>query len=248
MELSARDIHEKQFHDAWRGYNQEEVDDFLDRVAEAFDLMSRENAAIHRRVAELEQALTTSRETEEMLKKTLVSAQQAAEEAIAKAKEKANAMVADAEERTTRANEETRRRMAALDAEIRRRAVEAEREHAARRRDHDSAIERLRAFETDLKRRLQAFLEQQTSALETLVEAEGPGPGERPSTPRPPARPDAADAEATRPAPTAPGPARRAPRAEGDDDDADQGVIELPDDAEATPHRRGVRSLFSRED
>src|SRR5918997_4154202 len=103
MELSARDIHEKQFHDAWRGYNQEEVDDFLDRVAEVVDVMRRENVAFHNRVRELEQALTTSRETEEMLKKTLVSAQQAAEEAIAKAKEKASALLADAQERAARA-------------------------------------------------------------------------------------------------------------------------------------------------
>ena len=37
MDVSARNIHEKQFHDAWRGYSQEEVDDFLDRVAETLD-------------------------------------------------------------------------------------------------------------------------------------------------------------------------------------------------------------------
>ncbi len=96
MDLTARDIHEKQFHDAWRGYNQEEVDDFLDKVAEVVDLLQRENVAVLGRVRELEQALTTSRETEEMLKKTLVSAQQAAEEAIAKAQKKADAMVAEA--------------------------------------------------------------------------------------------------------------------------------------------------------
>jgi cell division initiation protein len=245
MELSARDIHEKQFHDAWRGYNQEEVDDFLDRVAEAFDLLSRENAAIHRRVAELEQALTTSRETEEMLKKTLVSAQQAAEDAIAKARERANALVKDAEENTARANEETRQRMAALDADIRRRTMESERELSARRREHEERIERLRSFESDLKRRLGAFLEQQTHALEDLIEAEPPGTGERPSTPRPPARPEAGDAEGTRPSPSAPSPPRRAAR-EGDEEAAERSTIELPEDADAGTHRRGVRSLFSR--
>jgi cell division initiation protein len=243
MELSARDIHEKQFHDAWRGYNQEEVDDFLDRVAEAFDLMSRENAAIHRRVGELEQALTTSRETEEMLKKTLVSAQQAAEEAIAKAKEKAAALVADAEERSARANEETRQRLSSVDAEIRRKILEADREHTARKRELDASIDRLRTFESELKRRLQTFLEQQTHALEMLSEAEPPGAPERPSTPRPPARPEAAargDGDASRP-PTG-------PRLQGDRDDTDPGTVRLPEETEAAPPRRGVRSLFGRDD
>ncbi len=54
MDLTARDIHEKQFHDAWRGYNQEEVDDFLDKVAEVVDLLQRENVAVLGRVRELE--------------------------------------------------------------------------------------------------------------------------------------------------------------------------------------------------
>jgi DivIVA domain-containing protein len=243
MELGARDIHEKQFHDAWRGYNQEEVDDFLDRVAEAFDLMSRENASVHRRVAELEQALTTSRETEEMLKKTLVSAQQAAEEAIAKAKEKANALVADAEERAGRANEETRQRLASVDAEIRRKMLEADREHTARTRELDASIDRLRTFESELKRRLQAFLEQQTRALEMLSEAEPPAVSGRPATPRAVARPEGApQGEQGRPAPA--GPAR--PRT--DEVETDPKTVRLPEEAEAAPQRRGVRSLFGRDD
>jgi cell division initiation protein len=248
MELTARDIHEKQFHDAWRGYNQEEVDDFLDRVAEIFDLLSRENAAVLKRVAELEQALTTSRETEEMLKKTLVSAQQAAEEAIAKAKEKANALVADAQERASKANDETRQRLASVDAEIKRKVLEADREHTARKRDLDESIERLRGFETELKRRLQAFLEQQRRGLEVLTEEEPPGGTGRPATPRPPGRSDATtDADSSRPAPSALG-ARPRADAGGGDEDEEPDMLRLPEEADSGHHRRGVRSLFGRDE
>ncbi|HEX3326162.1 MAG TPA: DivIVA domain-containing protein, partial [Actinomycetota bacterium] len=93
MEVTAREIHDKEFHDAWRGYNQEEVDDFLDKIAETLDRLQRENVALQRRLGELDQTVSTSRTTEDMLKQTLVSAQQAAEEAIAKAKAKADKLL-----------------------------------------------------------------------------------------------------------------------------------------------------------
>ncbi|MFN2488239.1 MAG: DivIVA domain-containing protein [Actinomycetota bacterium] len=255
MELSAHDIHEKQFHDAWRGYNQEEVDDFLDRVAEQFDLLQRENTAVLTRVRELEQALTTSRETEEMLKKTLVSAQQAAEEAIAKAQKKADALLADAEERAARANEETRQRLSTIDAEIKRKALDADREHTVRRRESDASVERLRAFESDLKRRLKTFLEQQAHALEALTESEAPvSETTRPGASRSPAPPErregVQEANGTPTVRTSSdqGDVRRvdtpgAPHASGeplrlDDDDAEVDA----------PQRRSVRSLFMRDD
>jgi cell division initiation protein len=162
MELEASDIHEKQFNDAWRGYNQEEVDDFLDEVAETVDRLQRENRSLRQRVAELDETVATSRNAEAMLKKTLVSAQQAAEEAIAVAKRKAEQLIREAEERARRAAEESSRRSA-----------ETEREHATRKRTLDADIDRLRAFEGDLKARLKGFLEQQQRALDDL---EDPSP------------------------------------------------------------------------
>lgn len=162
MELSAREVHEKQFNDAWRGYSQEEVDDFLDRVAEALDHLTRENRALKERIAELDQAVSASRNTEEMLKKTLLSAQRAAEEAIGTAKAKAEALISEAEERARASADEAGRKVA-----------QAEREHEARRRHLDASIERLRVFEAGLKERLAAFLEQQKKALDDL---DGPRP------------------------------------------------------------------------
>jgi cell division initiation protein len=157
MELEASHIHEKQFNDAWRGYNQEEVDDFLDEVAETVDRLHRENRSLRQRVSELDETVATSRNAEAMLKKTLVSAQQAAEEAIAVAKRKAEQLIREAEERARRSAEESSRRSAAT-----------EREHATRKRSLDADIERLRAFEGDLKARLKGFLEQQQRALDDL--------------------------------------------------------------------------------
>jgi cell division initiation protein len=170
MDLTARHIHEKQFHDAWRGYSQEEVDDFLDRVADQMNRLERENAALQERLRDLDQMMAASRSTEDMLKKTLVTAQQAAEEAIATARTKAEELVSEAEARAQRANEELKRRVATAEEEVRRKTAEVERQQLARRRETQLSIERLEAFETEIKRRLKAFLAQQLNSLDTLIE------------------------------------------------------------------------------
>ncbi len=257
MDVNAGDIHEKQFHDAWRGYNQEEVDDFLDRVAEALDLAQRENQAVSQRVAELEQAVATSREAEEMLKKTLVAAQQAGEEAIAQAKAKAARMVKEAEERLQRARDESQEKTASTDADIRRKVLEANRDHMARRRDLDGSVERLRAYEAELKQRLKTFMEQQLKSLETLADRD-------PSLSRPAATASRRHPEvrvtqtppnsqtARRPAPAS-GAEQRGGRPESDQPTANEGeaddVVELPAEQDAGgPQRRSVRSLLWRGD
>jgi cell division initiation protein len=239
MDLSARDINEKQFHDAWRGYNQAEVDDFLDKVAEALDTALRERETFRRRAGELEQAVATSRDTEEMLKKTLVTAQQAAEEAISKAKAKADQLVTEAEERANVANEEARQRALTIEEEMRQKNADAERRHAAKKREYEVAIEKLRSVESEIEQRLRAFLQQQMAALEQLVAAEAPPEGVKSS-------------EGVTP-PGAPGTSRwsggpaseQRPKARP----AGQNTEPVPAvDADAAAPRRGVRGLFSRDE
>lgn len=173
--ISAREINEKQFHDAWRGYNQEEVDDFLDRVAEAIALLQRENDALRERVSELDEKVESAKTSEEMLKKTLESAQVAAQEAIATAKTKATEIVRDAEERAQRARDELKTRVETAEQEVRERTQQVEREQESRRREIQGSVDRLQAYEGDLKRKLHAFLEQQSAALDIL---EAPAPAE----------------------------------------------------------------------
>jgi len=210
MDLTARHIHEKQFHDAWRGYSQEEVDDFLDRVADQMNRLERENAALQERLRDLDQVMSTSRSTEDMLKKTLVTAQQAAEEAIATARTKAEELVAEAEVRARRANDELKHRVATAEEEVRRKTAEVERQQLARRRETQLSIERLEAFETEIKRRLKAFLEQQLNSLDTLVDKSATATTAAPSPAAPPAVQQPGRVETTSRPPAAPA-ARPAP-------------------------------------
>ncbi len=174
MELTPHEVNEKQFHDAWRGYNQAEVDDFLDRVSESLEQLFRENKQLAQRIAELDQAVAASRNTEDMLQKTLVTAQRAAEEAIATAKAKAEELINEAEGRSRRAEEEARRRNEVL-----------EREHLERKRSLEESLQRLQRFEAELKDRLSRFLDQQQRSLVSLS-SDGQAGGPRP-TATPPA-------------------------------------------------------------
>ncbi len=170
--ITTREINEKQFHDAWRGYNQEEVDDFLDLIAEAIDGLQRENQALKDRLEELDQKVESSKASEGMLKKTLESAQIAAQEAITAARTKAEEIVRDAEERAQRARDELRMRVETAEEEVKRRTEEIESEQEARRLRIQESVDRLQAFESDLKRKMHSFLQQQVAALDILQEKE----------------------------------------------------------------------------
>ena len=247
MDVTPKDINEKQFRDAWRGYNQEEVDDFLDRVAEAVDNTQRENAALRGRNIELEQALSTTREAEEMLKKTLVTAQRAAEEAIAKAKAKADQIVIEAERRAAGANEEARKVIEEAEANANRRSIEIERAGHDKRRELDAAIARLSAYQSELQQKLRAFLDEQTRGLEALTDTEPPsvsgGRGNGSATPPAPRKIDKPNRAGITPTTEGEGTARVV-HVDAPDE---TGPIDFEPDA-APANRRGVRGLFFREE
>ena len=257
MELTARDVNEKQFHDAWRGYNQEEVDDFLDKVAETLDRLERENSALAGRVRELDQMVEAAKSTEEMLKKTLVTAQQAAEEAIVTAKARADQMIQEAEERARRAREELKQRVATAEEEVRRRSAEVEREQAERQREVQESIDRLEAFERNLKEKLIGFFRQQSKLLESLNEREpvplAETPVEAPERLAAPAPAVEAPAEVGAHAVPVGAPPQEtyAPPGSGGENldlrDPEMEDFAPYDDEEALSRRRGLRGIFRRE-
>ena len=244
MDVTPREVNEKQFRDAWRGYNQEEVDDFLDRVAETLEKIGREHESLRARNVELEHALATTREAEEMLKKTLVTAQRAAEEAIAKAKTKADQLVAEAERRARGANEEARKIFDEAESAAHKRTLEIEREAKEKRKDLDAEIARLSAYQADLSRRLRTFLQDQKSALDELVSGEPPAAGEGSGT-APRGGKSFAHEGST------PGPAlveETDPAESVVHVDINREAEALAENGEPATHRRGVRGLFFREE
>lgn len=150
MKLTPLDIHHKEFRNALRGYNPEEVDDFLDEVADEFERLFKENIDLSEKYDAATERLRAYTDMEQTLQKALVSAQSAADDTVARARVEADRMVADA---TAKAQE------------IITGALE-EKQHT------QAETARLAAAEEDFRTRFKSMLEQYLSVLAPVSAAE----------------------------------------------------------------------------
>ena len=97
MKLTPLDIRHKEFKRGMRGYADVEVDEFLDEVADEYERLFKENIDLNERLETLEDKVKQYRRIEETLQKTLVSAQQSAEELKANATKESQLILRDAE-------------------------------------------------------------------------------------------------------------------------------------------------------
>jgi cell division initiation protein len=75
------DINNKEFKKSLRGYNADEVDEFLDKVAEEYEIIYKENSTLREKTSFLEEKLEHHAKIESTIQNTLVLAQNAAEQA-----------------------------------------------------------------------------------------------------------------------------------------------------------------------
>ena len=99
MELTPQELREVEFRERWRGYDPDDVDDFLERAAVALDELHDRLREYTERAMVAEQRLTEGADAEGALRHTLVLAQRTADTAVAEAQETAARMLRDAEER-----------------------------------------------------------------------------------------------------------------------------------------------------
>ena len=165
MDITPREIQERQFHDAFRGYSHEEVDLFLDEVAAAFDRVYAQNQQFHHKLLEIEQELTQARGSEDMLKRMLVTAQETADKAVQEAREKAQGMVTSSESRANQIAEEAKAKAERLIAEAEARAEAIVAEAVSKERELQVSIETLKSFESEYRARILAFIESQLKQL-----------------------------------------------------------------------------------
>lgn len=85
MAITVPEIIEKQFTTKFRGYNQEEVDEFLDIIVDDYEDLVRENRELASRVKELEEKLAYFDEMKESLSQSVILAQETAEKVKASA-------------------------------------------------------------------------------------------------------------------------------------------------------------------
>lgn len=94
--LTPLDIHNKEFRKGFRGYDEKEVDEFLDQVVRDYDTLSKENANLKEQLQTMSIKLEQYRRLEETLQNTLVVAQETAEDLKNTARREADLLVREA--------------------------------------------------------------------------------------------------------------------------------------------------------
>jgi cell division initiation protein len=97
MKLTSMDIHHKEFRHSVRGYNPDEVDQFLDDVADEFDRLFKENIDLSERLEGATEKIRSYTDMEKTLHNTMLAAQQSSEEIQNKARKEAELLLRDAE-------------------------------------------------------------------------------------------------------------------------------------------------------
>ena len=99
MSLTPLDIHNKEFGRAFRGYKEDEVDEFLDEVVKELEGYIKENIRLRDEVEKNQANVDQYRKMENTLNSTLIVAQETAEEVKASARKEAELIVREAEEK-----------------------------------------------------------------------------------------------------------------------------------------------------
>jgi len=100
--LSPMDIHNKEFTRGFRGYNEDEVNEFLDRIIKDYEMTIRDKKELEKEVEELNEKLGHFENIEETLNKSILVAQETAEEVKASARKEAKLIIKEAEKNADR--------------------------------------------------------------------------------------------------------------------------------------------------
>jgi cell division initiation protein len=142
--LTPLDIHNQEFRVVLRGYSQDEVDDFLDKVVADFEALLKQNAEFKEELDELRERIEQYRQLETTLHNALVVAQGTAEEVKENARKEAQLIVREAEDEASRRLRTGEARLRELDEQAAQLHREAQAFRAHVRSQLESQLEILR--------------------------------------------------------------------------------------------------------
>ena len=151
MKVSPISIKKQEFNKSFRGYDPEEVQAFLDKLADEFDDLQKENESLKEELENAKVHLAEFRRIEKNLQDTLLKAQESSSKAIDSVKKQTNLMVKEAE---IKANQ----------------TLEKARENADEIRD---AVIKLREERNLLISKLKAMIDSQAHLFEVKVKDAG---------------------------------------------------------------------------
>ncbi|MFH0734034.1 MAG: DivIVA domain-containing protein [bacterium] len=97
MKFTALNIKNQQFNKSLKGYNKEEVEAFLERLAEEFEILQSENDIYKRELDSIKEQNKEFRKIEKHLQNTLVNAQESSSKVVETAKKQTALIVREAE-------------------------------------------------------------------------------------------------------------------------------------------------------
>jgi cell division initiation protein len=118
MKITPLDIQHMVFKVSFRGYDRQDVDRFLEQIAQTVDELNREAAALREKLGSTEGQLVDSRKAETALTRTLVSTQTMAEELKDAARRDAELIVKEAESMAADLLKQSRQELAKMQVEI----------------------------------------------------------------------------------------------------------------------------------
>ena len=184
MQINPQEIQDREFREAFRGYNEDDVDTFLDEIAVEYSRLYQENQRMKVQLAALQQEVARLGDAPKRPSGAMAvppaaqptpaappqddarieAARKAAEAALEEAKRRAAEVVQRAEMRAREIDDLTARRAKDVDADA-----------SAALTDAQQRVTELRKQEAELRRRIKAFLEQQLGALGS-VDLDAPPP------------------------------------------------------------------------
>ncbi len=118
MSLTPQDIQSQQFTARFRGYDMDEVDEFLERVADEMLTLIQENKQLRERIEGLKHDLSAYREQERSFQKAIISAQQIADEMKEKSEAEAKRVVDEARTEAARLLQQAQDEVAAMERHL----------------------------------------------------------------------------------------------------------------------------------
>jgi cell division initiation protein len=162
------DVQSKKFTRAMRGYAIDEVDAFLDQVAEELNRL--------RKNGDRPQGQELDRADEEAIARALVTAQRVAEQTLNDAKVEAQAIVMRAETEAAQTTETAQLHAREIVEEAELHARQVKEQLVQRRRELEKSIQALQAFEGDYRGRLRACVDELMQTLDDSTPAEPVAP------------------------------------------------------------------------
>ena len=108
MKVSPLNIKKQEFNKVIRGYDKEEVQAFLDKLADEFEIIQRENESLKKQLEESNEKLSEFRKIEKNLQNTLLKAQESSSKSIESTRKQAGLIVKEAEIKASQMLEKAR--------------------------------------------------------------------------------------------------------------------------------------------